>query len=161
MIIKYESKYSEDVKDLLVELQEYIVSIDREKYNIITPEYREKYFIEAIEEVNKNNGQILLAKEENKIVGLVIGLIIKPINEYAFKAPKRGRISELIITQKYRKNKMGGLLLESMEEYLRVNGCEDILIEVFGYNDLAIKFYDKHGYNTRLLEVTKKIKGKE
>ena len=44
MIIEYDKQYDEDVKDLLVELQEYIVSIDKEKYNIITKDYREEYF---------------------------------------------------------------------------------------------------------------------
>ena len=38
-IIDYSSKYDNDIKDLLVELQEHIVKIDKEKYNIleITP----------------------------------------------------------------------------------------------------------------------------
>ncbi len=49
MIIKYDSKYDEEIKNLLVELQEYIVSIDREKYNIITPEYRDEYFKKTLE----------------------------------------------------------------------------------------------------------------
>ena len=44
MIVEYNNQYAEDVKDLLVELQEFIVSIDKEKYNILTAEYREEYF---------------------------------------------------------------------------------------------------------------------
>ena len=43
-IIDYNSMYDEDIKNLLVELQEYIASIDKEKYNIITESYREEYF---------------------------------------------------------------------------------------------------------------------
>ena len=43
MIIEYSSQYDEDVKDLLVELQYYIASIDKEKYNILTENYREEY----------------------------------------------------------------------------------------------------------------------
>lgn len=35
MIIEYDSKYDDDIKDLLVELQEHIAEIDKEKYNII------------------------------------------------------------------------------------------------------------------------------
>ena len=31
MIIEYEEKYAEEVKDLFVELQEHIVNIDKEK----------------------------------------------------------------------------------------------------------------------------------
>ena len=40
-IVEYEKKYKEDVKNLLVELQEYIASIDREGYNILTDEFRD------------------------------------------------------------------------------------------------------------------------
>ncbi len=43
MVIEYTSKYDEEIKDLLIELQEYIVSIDKEKYNIITSNFREEY----------------------------------------------------------------------------------------------------------------------
>ena len=63
MIIEYEKKYDEQVKDLLVELQEYIVSIDKERYNIITPTYREEYFKKTIDEVSKYEGKIYLYKE--------------------------------------------------------------------------------------------------
>lgn len=43
-IINYSSQYDNDIKDLLVELQEHIVKIDKEKYNILTNEYRDTYF---------------------------------------------------------------------------------------------------------------------
>lgn len=39
-IIEYSSKYNENIKDLLVDLQSFITKIDREQYNILTPEYR-------------------------------------------------------------------------------------------------------------------------
>ena len=41
-IIEYEEKYLEDVRDLLVELEEYIVSIDKDNLDQVHPEYREK-----------------------------------------------------------------------------------------------------------------------
>ena len=43
-ILEYNKLYKEDVKDLLIELQEYIVSIDKYHLNIISPQYREVYF---------------------------------------------------------------------------------------------------------------------
>jgi len=158
MIIEYETKYDEEVKDLLVELQEHIVSIDKEKYNLITSEYRETYFNKTIDEVNKYQGKIFLTKENEKITGLIIGLINNDETcEYDFKAPRRGRISELIVSKKCRVNGVGSNLLQAMEEYLKSVGCEDILIEVFGYNDLALEFYNKQCYHTRMIELTKKI----
>ncbi len=44
-----------------------------------------------------------------------------------------------------------------MEEHLRAVGCEDVLIGVFGYNNLALEFYNKQGYHTRMVEMTKKF----
>ena len=43
MIIEYEDKYLEDVRDLLVELEEYIVSIDEDNLDTVSADYREKW----------------------------------------------------------------------------------------------------------------------
>ena len=74
MIFEYEEKYAEEVKDLLVELQEHIVNIDKEKYNKITPPYRELYFSKTLDEVKKYDGKIFLYKENDHIVGLIVGI---------------------------------------------------------------------------------------
>ena len=93
-------------------------------------------------------------KEENKIVGLVVGLINNDVEEtYEFKAPKRGRISELIVSKNIRSKGIGSELLHKMEKYLKENGCEKILIGVFAYNDKAINFYEKNGYHTRMIDM--------
>ena len=156
MVIEYDKKYDEDIKDLLVELQNYIVDMDKEKYNIISDEYREKYFEKTLEEVEKNNGKILLYLENNKVVGLIAGIINNEETlEYDFKAPKRGRITELIVSKNIRSKGIGTILLEEMTKYLKDNNCKDILIEVFGYNENAIKFYEKNGYHTRLIDMIK------
>ena len=49
-IIEYEDKYLEDVKDLLVELEKYILSIDKDNLDQLHPEYREKMAILDLEE---------------------------------------------------------------------------------------------------------------
>ena len=41
-IIEYEEKYLEDVKDLFVELEEYILSIDGNNLDQIYSDYRDK-----------------------------------------------------------------------------------------------------------------------
>ena len=43
-IIEYNADYIKQVKNLLVELQEHIVAIDNWFLNILTSDYREKYF---------------------------------------------------------------------------------------------------------------------
>lgn len=157
-IIDYSSVYDNDIKDLLVELQEHIVMIDREKYNILTPEYRNKYFEKTMDEVNKYEGKIFLAIEEGKAIGLIIGLINnEDESTYDFSAPKRGRVTELVVSKSCRSNGIGAQLLNKMESYFKSVGCKGILIDVFAYNENAQKFYYKNGYFNRNIEVMKKI----
>lgn len=156
MIIEYNEKYKEEVKDLLVELQEYIISIDKEKYNIITKEYRDNYFNKTMDEIYKYEGKMYLYKDNDKIIGLIVGLINNlEESTYDFKCPKRGRITELVVSKHYRKSGVGSILLHSMEDYLKSVGCKDILLGVFAYNENAIKFYERNGYHMRMHDMTK------
>lgn len=128
--------------------------MDKEGYNIVGNDYRDKYFAKTMEEVKKCNGKILLFKDNEKIVGLVVGLINNDeTEEYDFKAPKRGRITELIVDKEYRGKQIGKQLLDTMKEYLKSIECEKILIAVFGYNESAIKFYEKNGYHIRMIDM--------
>ncbi len=154
MIIEYDSKYDEQIKDLLVELQQYLSDIDKEKYNIVGKNYREKYFEKTINEVKENNGKILLYKKDEKIVGLIVGIVNNEETErFDFKAPKRGRITELVINKDYRGKNIGKELLDNMQKYLKEIGCKKILIAVLGYNENAIKFYKQNGYHIRMMDM--------
>lgn len=158
MIIEYNEIYNENIKDLLVELQEHIVEIDKEGYNILTNEYREEYFKKTMEEIKKYEGKMFLYKENNEILGLVVGLINnEETKEYDFQAPKRGRVSELVVTKKIRSKGIGKKLLDKITQYFKENNCKDILIAVFAYNENTIRFYERNNYHARLIEMTRKI----
>lgn len=157
-IIEYSNQYEEAIKDLLVELQEYISSIDQEGYNIVTKEYRERYFQKMLNEVEKYEGKIFLAKEQDKIIGMIVGIINNEFElNYDFTAPKRGRVTELVISKQYRFHGVGEQLLNQMENYFKEVQCKGILIDVFAYNENAKKFYTKKGYFNRNIEMMKKI----
>ncbi|MCI5732920.1 MAG: GNAT family N-acetyltransferase [Tenericutes bacterium] len=158
-VIEYEDKYIEDVKDLLVELEEYIVSIDKDHLDQVHPEYREKMAVLDLEDVNKNNGKCYLAVENNKVIGLIMGTI-PTYDEYDYldyKCPKRGEITELIVTNKIRSKGVGQVLMDKMEEYFKFNNCEYVLVDVFAYNENAINFYNKKGYHPRMYTDIKKL----
>lgn len=158
-IIEYDNKYLEDVKDLLVELEEYILSIDEDNLDNLHPEYREKMAILDLEEIKNNNGKCYLAIEEEKVIGLIMGYVIT-YDEYDYldyKCPKSGEVSELIVSKRARNSGIGKSLMNKMEQYFKSINCEYIFIDVFGYNKNAIEFYKKQGYHTRMLRNIKKI----
>ena len=158
-IIEYEDKYLEDIKDLLVELEEYILSIDKDNLDQLHPEYRDKMAILDLDKVKKGNGKCYIAVENDKAVGLIMGIVIK-FDEYDYldyKCPKEGEITELIVSKNVRSNGIGNMLMLKMEEYFKSLGCEYILVDVFAYNENAIKFYDKNEYHSRMYTSIKKI----
>jgi ribosomal protein S18 acetylase RimI-like enzyme len=159
-IIEYEEKYLEDVRDLLVELEEYIVSIDQDELDMVHPEYREKMAIIDLDDVNKNEGMCYLALEDDKVIGLIMGCIF-PYSEYDYldyKCPKRGEITELIVKNDTRGKGVGKSLMDKMETYFKEKGCEYVFVEVFAYNDNAFNFYNRDGYHSRMHHMIKKIK---
>lgn len=157
-IINYNSKYNDGIKDLLVELHKYIISIDKEKYHILTDEYREIEFNKTMDEIKGKDGKMYLAIEDNKVIGLIVGVINNEEgSNYEFKAPKRGRITELIVKQEYRSKGIGQQLIDKIEKHFKSVGCKAIIIEVFAYNENAKKFYYKNNYHDRCLDVIKKI----
>ena len=158
-IIEYEDKYLEDVRDLLIELEEYLVSIDKDELDMVHPEYHDKMAIIDLEEVRNYEGKCFLAVENGKAIGLIMGTI-PPYDEYDYldyKCPRRGEITELIVTSKVRSSGIGKQLMEKMENYFKEIGCEYVIVDVFAYNDNAIRFYENKGYHSRMHVNIKKI----
>ena len=158
-IIEYKEKYLEDVKYLLVELEEYILTIDKDNLDQLHPEYRDKMALLDLKELKENNGKCFLAVENDKAIGVIMG-IVGTYDKYDYldyKCPKRGEITELIISKNVRSKGIGQMLMQKMEDYFRSIDCEYIVIDVFAYNELAINFYKKQGYHTRGLIDIKKL----
>lgn len=158
-IIEYNDKYLEDVKDLLVELEEYIISIDKDNLDQLHPDYRDKMTLLDLEEIKENDGKCFLAVENNKAIGLIMGYI-RRYDEYDYldyKCPKSGEISELIVTNKTRSKGIGQQLINKMENYFKNMGCEYIYVDVFSYNEIAKNFYSKNNYHSRMEIRIKKI----
>ena len=159
-IIEYSDKYLEDVRDLLVELEEYILSIDNDSLDQLHAEYREKMAILDLKDVESFNGKCYLAiGEGDKAIGLIMGTI-PPYDEFDYldyKCPKRGEITELIVTSKTRANGIGCALIKKMEDYFKSVGCEYIIVDVFAYNDIGKNFYKSQNYHIRMETMIKKI----
>ena len=158
-IIEYEEKYLENVKDLLVKLEEYIISIDKDNLDRIHPDYRNLMAIKDLNEVKENEGKCYLAVENNDVIGLIMG-IIPSYDKYDYldyKCPKRGIITELMVSKNNRSNGVGTKLIRKLEDYFKSKSCEYVLVDVFAYNDIGNNFYNKNGYHNRMYTSIKKI----
>ena len=71
-IAEYTPAYEDAVKDLLVELQSHLASIDPYRIIVLRDTYRDGYFAHALNAVQKHSGKIFLAMEDDAPVGVVI-----------------------------------------------------------------------------------------
>ena len=159
MIIEYDSIYDEQIKDLLVELQNYLIDIDDWHTQILLPQYREEMFKIDKNKVDKQNGKIYLYVEKNVVKGLIIGIVEEKdeIDKLTNDCAKTGSILELVVKSSIRGQGIGNILLEKMEEYFKSIDCKRINIEVFGPNEKGLNFYEKNNYIVRDMIVSKKI----
>jgi len=151
---------TEAIKDLLVELQKYVIEIDKYNLNIISPEYRNKYFDFMLHDCNLYEGKIFIAEEENQILGFIAGYVeqYEERDTLDYSCPKKGIVAELIVSKKTRSKGVGNLLISQLEDYFKSINCEFIQIDVFAYNEIAKKFYQKHNYEERMITLFKTIK---
>lgn len=158
-IIEYNKEYDEQIKDLLVQLQEYLVKIDNWNTQVLYKDYKEKYFRMDMDKVEKQEGKIYLAEEDKIIYGLIIG-VVEPndeIDQITNNCAKTGSVLELIVSKNSRGKGIGKALLNKIEEYFKSIHCKRITIEVFGPNKNAYNFYYKNGYIDRDIFVSKQL----
>lgn len=158
-IVPY-SNEKRQVVNLLVELQEHLVSADNEKVQTIDDAYGEKYFVYLQRLVNKHDGTILLAVSESEVEGFIAGYI-EPKDEIDIitnRCPRRGVISDLAVTAHRRGNGIGKNLMNAIESYFMEKNCEFVAVDLFAPNDTARRFYDSLGYTPRNIELYKRIK---
>lgn len=158
-IIDYDKKYDEDIKNLLVELQKYLVEIDNWHFQVLKECYKEAAFKMDMQRVKEEEGKIYLARENDEIVGMVIGIIPKKDNEDKISntCARNGSVLELIVKHNVRGNGIGKALLLKIESYFKRKNCENISIEVYGPNTKGLNFYNKNGYTPIDYIVMKKI----
>lgn len=159
MIIEYDMQYDEQIKDLLVELQNYLIDIDDWHTQVMLPEYRENSFKMDMKKIEKQNGKIYLAIENDIVIGLIMGVVeVKDeIDKLTNDCAKTGSVIELIVKNNIRGNGIGKSLLEKIEEYFKSINCKRINVEVFGPNKKGLSFYKKNDYITRDIIVSKRI----
>ncbi|MBQ2671502.1 MAG: GNAT family N-acetyltransferase [Clostridia bacterium] len=85
-----------------------------------------------------------VAKENGKIAGILTG---KCLHDEI-------KVSDLIVTEKFRKNGIGSKLLKSVEEYFSDKNYTSISLTTYDFQ--APKFYEKCGFELEFVRKNKK-----
>lgn len=146
--------------ELSVEFSEFFDPLDpwrKEKQDFTVTA---KHFLDKdIEGKNKNNGKIIVAQLNSKIIGFTSFYLKKQDDEeLLYRTPMTiGYVESLFISKEYRNKGVGEKLMKTAEEYFREKRCTHSKLEVFGPNDSAKHFYIKHGYVYSKMEMLKTL----
>lgn len=90
------------------------------------------------------NYYLLVAKEEDKIVGTVLGIVCHsiPLTGMPFMV-----VEDVIIKEEYRRFGVGRKLFEEIDRIALENNCCYSMLVSSGFRKEAHIFYDKQGYN--------------
>ena len=149
-----------EVSNLVDEFQDYLISLDHLSRMRRLPSYGTEHTNSILKEVGEQSGKLLLATDNNRVIGLIAGTIKLQTPEDLLESNPTvdGRVTELYVSPSYRNSGIGKILMEKMEAYLIERGCNAIRIFVFESNVLARNFYEKLGYEERLIDLIKIVK---
>ncbi len=120
---------------------EYQENLNENIYKIIDEEFNK--FATKNEVICNYMPFSFIAKENNKLVGIITG------NSYY----KEIHISDLIVLEEYRNKHIGSKLIETVENFYRNKGFENINLTTYGFQ--APDFYKKCGFEVEFIRKNK------
>lgn len=120
---------------------EYKANLNEEFYKVIDDEFN-KYAIKN-DVICNYKPFSFIAKEDGKFVGIITG------NSYY----KEVHISDLIVINEYRNKHIGSKLMQTIEDYFKDKGFENINLTTYGFQ--APEFYKKCGFNVEFIRKNK------
>ncbi len=140
--------------------QAYLADLDPQGYTRSGKDFNaEKYTGICLEKAQQEGGLFLVAEERDEIVGFIVAALRKPVikdDEDEFPR-KKGDILELFVDENYRGQKLGFTLMQKAEEHLKNLGCTLLVVDCFAPNTLAHHFYQRYGFNDRLITMSKPL----
>jgi GNAT superfamily N-acetyltransferase len=109
----------------------------------IGPSYAEH----ILNRVRNRNGLILLAKSDEKPIGLICAWIDEDDDMLLCDDMRRhAYVSDVFVVDDWRREGVGGTLLAAIESYMRQRGCLRMRVCSKAANATALKFYEAAGY---------------
>ena len=116
-----------------------------EIFQIATPIMTHEWFDEILENADKN---LLVAEHKQEIIGVILVTIENNPDDAIYKLRRYGYIDEIIVSENYRRQGVGKLLMKEAYAWALEKGVLEIELHVWETNNSAISFYEKLGYTT-------------
>ena len=114
------------------------------------------YYYDLEELITSENSDILVALDEDKIIGCGYGLI-KQHERDIFVTTDYGYIGFMYVKDEYRGKGVGQVILVGLNEWFKSRNMKEVRLKVYENNPKAIKAYEKAGFKKKLIEMKMNI----
>jgi ribosomal protein S18 acetylase RimI-like enzyme len=100
---------------------------------------------------------LLVAEADGKLVGFVHAMI-RDTPAFPIFVPRRYAIVDgIVVRSGFQNHGIGKILMDKMQEWATAKGATSIELHVYEFNERAISFYERLGYQTFSRKMSKEI----
>ncbi len=137
----------DDAHQIIVLLNQVLAVHNKIRPDIFLPS-GSKYTTSQLEEIISNdNTPIFVAEDDNQIIAYAFCVINSIKSSTFMRDMKSLYIDDLCVLDGYRKQGIGGKMLDYVLDFARENGVEQITLNVWQGNEPAISFYKDKGFS--------------
>jgi diamine N-acetyltransferase len=104
------------------------------------------------------NVALLIAEAGQKLVGFVHA-IVRDTPAFPVFVPRRyALVDSILVKSGFQNHGTGRLLMDKIQEWAIANGATSIELNVYEFNETAISFYERLGYQTFSRKMSKELK---
>ncbi|MFH1565817.1 MAG: GNAT family N-acetyltransferase [bacterium] len=107
--------------------------------------------------LNSEKATILVAELQDSILGFVFVSIRKVAGDPLLKERSYAVVDNMVVEEKYRNKGLGRILLTEAITWAKIKGITKMELNVWEFNQNAINFYEKLGFETISRKMKKKI----
>ncbi len=113
------------------------------------------YYSELIAD---RNIALLIAEAGGELVGFVHA-IVRDTPAFPVFVPRRYAIVDgIVVKSEFQNHGIGRMLMDKMQAWATANGATSIELNVYEFNETAISFYERLGYQTFSRKMSKELK---
>ncbi len=132
------------ISDLFFQSDNYHAINEPYVYKITNVPFRNKSYLETL--LNQNNGLLLVFESNNTIIGFVYGYSEEKGLFPIHNSRKVFVIDNIVVDEKNRNKQVGTRLLNTIIEYAKELLCDDVVLNVYSFNENAIRMYENVGF---------------
>ena len=137
----------DDAHQIIILLNQVLAVHNKIRPDIFLPS-GSKYTTSQLEEIISNdNTPIFVAEDDNQIIAYAFCVINSIKSSTFMRDMKSLYIDDLCVLDGYRKQGIGGKVLDYVLDLARENGVEQITLNVWQGNEPAISFYKDRGFS--------------